>query len=205
MKNVMKAGLAAFVLLILNVQSPPNAYKAVAKAAVTIPMAKGKEVKIDPSASQVTWIGTKPSGKHNGTIGIETGFLTIDKDAITGGNLVIDMKTITDTDMTGNGKAGLEKHLKSPDFFDVEKFATGKFEIASVAAVEGGDGYNVIGNLTLKGITKSITFPAAVSMKDGVVTATANFNIDRTMWDITYGADGKIAKEVNIGFNLIAK
>lgn len=212
MKKISSSALIiAGALFVLNVQKPPVADKAVIKEAQEVSMAKGKTFKVDLAASTLGWTGTKPSGKHNGSVALSAGSLQVKKDKIQGGNFTIDMNTITDLDMQGGGKAGLEKHLKSPDFFDVEKFPTATFEITGVAPIAAtqyimyeGATHNISGNFTMRGVTKNISFPAAVTISGKSLSATADFNIDRTEWGMTYGSDGKVAKEINLKLNLVA-
>ena len=110
-------------------------------------------------------------------------------------------------------------HLKSPDFFNAEKFPTAKFEITSVenyttsdtvSSVIAGANYKISGNLTLKGIVKNVTFPAKVNILDGGINAIASFNIDRTNWGIVYGNDKAlkdkfISEVVNISLDIKSK
>ena len=102
------------------------------------------------------------------------------------------MNSITNTDMKeGQGKEKLEGHLKAGDFFDVAKFPTGSFQITQVEPVKGiaNVTHNVTGNLTLKGVKKSVTIPATISVAGGKVTAVSpSFTIDRTEWGIQYGS-----------------
>jgi polyisoprenoid-binding protein YceI len=194
----------------INVQRIPVADKAVISAAKEPAVPKGKDFKVNTKTSSLGWTGTKPSGKHNGTISIKSGSLTVDK-TITAGNFVIDMTTITDTDMEGKGKEGLEGHLKSPDFFDVAKYPTATFTITEVTPIDAsqkttleGATHTIAGNFTMRGVTKNVTFPTKVTLAKKKLTAMADFNIDRTEWGMTYGADGKVAKEVNLKLSLEA-
>ncbi len=103
---------------------------------------------------------------------------------ITGGKFTIDMTSINVTDLDGGMKSKLEGHLKNDDFFSVDKFKTANLAIVSV------DGDNVKANLTIKGITNEITFPAKVVFSDsGEITATASIEVDRSKYDVRYGSD----------------
>ena len=142
--------------------------------------------KANVAESTVSWIGSKPTGSHKGTVSLVNGLLDIENGALKSGVFVIDMKSISNTDMeAGKGKEDLEDHLKASDFFDVEKFPTAKFEIASSETKDGK--LQVTGNLTLRGTTKSITIPATISEADGVATFKSDvFAIDRTDFGVTY-------------------
>ncbi len=211
MKKVSSVVMIAGGLFLLNIQRAPIADTAIITTAKSVELVKGSEYKVDVKKSTLGWTGTKPSGSHTGTINLSEGEIKVKENAIVGGGFVLDMTTITDTDLQGGGKSGLEGHLKGGDFFDVAKFATAKFEITSVSAVSAdqksllvGATHNITGNLNLKGITKSVSFPAVVTFSDKKVNANADFNIDRTQWGIVYGADGKVAKEINLKLNLEA-
>lgn len=146
-------------------------------------VAAPKIVSLNKSASSIAWLAKKVTGEHNGTVGISAGALNVDGNKLIGGNFTIDLKTIKDLDLTDPGyNQKLVGHLSSGDFFEVEKFPTASFVITKVA------GNQVTGNLTVKGITKSITFPAEIAVKGGKVTAKANITIDRTDFNIRFNS-----------------
>ncbi|WP_425657401.1 YceI family protein [Tenacibaculum ascidiaceicola] len=142
--------------------------------------------KANVAESTVTWKGSKPTGSHNGVVSLEKGTLEVENGNVKSGEFVIDMTTIVCEDLeAGNGKEKLEGHLKAGDFFDVEKFPTAKFEVASSELKDGK--VHVTGNLTLKDVTKSITIPATVTEADDMVTFKSDvFSIDRTDFGVTY-------------------
>lgn len=146
-------------------------------------VAAPKAVNINKSASSIGWLAKKVTGEHNGTVGISAGALNVYGNKLVGGNFTIDLKSIKDLDITdANYNQKFIGHISSGDFFEVEKFPTATFVITKVA------GNQVTGNLTVKGITKSITFPAEIAVKGGKVTAKANITIDRTDFNIRYGS-----------------
>ncbi|WP_417786092.1 YceI family protein [Tenacibaculum sp.] len=142
--------------------------------------------KANVAESTVTWKGSKPTGSHNGVVSLEKGTLEVENGNVKSGEFIIDMTTISCEDLeAGNGKEKLEDHLKASDFFDVEKFPTAKFEVASSELKDGK--VHVTGNLTLKDVTKSITIPATVTEADDMVTFKSDvFSIDRTDFGVTY-------------------
>jgi polyisoprenoid-binding protein YceI len=137
------------------------------------------------TASKLTWKGYKPSGTHDGTIDLKEGTLNYDGD-LKGGKFTFDMVSIKVLDIKdAKYNADLTGHLASPDFFDVKQFPTGSFEITKVTKADVIS--TIEGNLTLKGITKNISFPASVTEKDGEVTFLSNaIKIDRTDFGIKY-------------------
>lgn len=187
-------------------EKPPAAQAAGASDVFAVSKATGKEYKIDAAASSITWIGTKVTGRHNGTINIKDGSITAKDGVVVAGRVVADMATIDDKDLSGEYHAKLNKHLRSEDFFDAVKFPEGVFEISSVE--KSATGYAVKGNLTLKGVTHGITFDADITSDKGApVSAKANFNIDRKKWGIVYPGkpDDLISDTINLALDLKIK
>lgn len=142
---------------------------------------KDGEYKIDGQKSKLTWVGKKVTGSHTGTINIAEGTLTAQANKITGGSFVIDITSIKDAE----ADARLEGHLKSDDFFSAEKFPKANFAITKVTP-SAGDQYTIKGNLTIKGITNEVEFPATVQFDKNQVTAKAKILVDRTKFDIKF-------------------
>ena len=149
-------------------------------------------VRVDSEKSTVKWKGSKITEGHDGFIKIQEGVLMIEHGTLVGGSISIDMNTITNSDIESEKyKAKLEGHLKSDDFFYVEKFpiSTLKIREAIKTAVPGGDlrsSYTIVADLTIKGITHTIDFVADVNINKLEFSATAKIKIDRTQWDIKY-------------------
>lgn len=140
----------------------------------------------DKKPSFVHWKGSKPMGFHHGNIKFKAGSLAVTDGNVVSGKFVADMTTINCLDLSaGDGKENLENHLKSGDFFDVANFPTATFEVTSSVLKEGK--LHITGNLTLKAVTKSITFTATIVKEDGHSTLKSDtFEIDRTDFGITY-------------------
>lgn len=148
-----------------------------------------KEVKVDTNSSQIAWVGKKVTGQHNGTVNIKEGALEMEDGQVTGGSFVIDMTSIDVLDLEGDYKGKLMGHLRSDDFFSVEENPTAKFTITSIDKSEATDATHfVAGDLTIKGITNKITFPATVTIENGKANAKASFPLDRTKWNVRYGS-----------------
>ncbi len=146
---------------------------------------------VDTEKSVIHWKGSKPGKDHTGTIQLKSGTVAAAEREIQSGSFVIDMNTITDTDLEGDSKANLEAHLKGTvegkktDFFNVTEFPTAGFEITSVSGTNGN--ITVSGNLTIKDITQPIEFPAVVSFPgDQIFLKSKPFTIDRTRWNINF-------------------
>ena len=181
--------------------------------------ANGKEFKVDTSACTVGFTGYGVGKDHPGEFRLKSGSLTAQDGKLTGGKFVINVASMkmgqTEDFITGK----LRPHLLSPDFFDVEKFPEATFEITKVDAytptatdssVVPGANQLISGNLTLKGVTKNISFPAKVETSEHGVNALANFNIDRTWWGMSYGNDKSlkdkfISEKVDLRISVAAK
>ncbi len=171
---------------------------------VTASSNKGKKLNLSVPDSKLEWVGKKVTGKHNGTVDITGGELFVDNGNLTGGNFDIDFKSIKVLDLQDpQMNAKLTNHLKSDDFFSAEKFPVGEFKLTSATPLSDGSGnnYTIGGNLTIKGITKPVIFPAKVTINGDAVTAIADFKIDRTLWDVKFRS-GKFFE--NLGDNLIS-
>ncbi|MCK0158409.1 YceI family protein [Cellulophaga sp. F20128] len=140
-----------------------------------------QEKKVNTEASSIEWKGYKVTGSHTGTLAIKEGALVFNNDKLSGGEFVVDMTTLTVTDLEGGMKAKLEGHLKSDDFFSVEKNTSSKL-VFTIDSAEGKNAYAATGNLTIKGITKPVSFVISVYGSK----ATASLKIDRTDYDIQY-------------------
>lgn len=171
---------------------------------------------VDLAASTVNWTGSKLAGDHTGTLAIQGGSIEVMNNQIVGGSVVFDMDGITNTDMEGEYSEKLVGHLKSEDFFDVAKYPTAKFEITSVSSKDGNPNANmsITGNLTLKDVTKSISFDALVKVAEGTVQIAApDFTFDRTEFNVKYGStkffdivkDKAVYDEIGVNFTLVAK
>lgn len=144
---------------------------------------KATALKVDASKSVVKWNAKKVTGEHSGTVALKSGSLMVDGGKVTGGSFEIDMNSIKCEDLTDPGYNGkLIGHLKSDDFFSVAKHPVVSFKITKVEA------NNITGDLTIKGITNSVTFPATVKASKDGATASAKIVLDRTKWDIRYGS-----------------
>ncbi len=143
---------------------------------------------INAATSTLTWYGEKVTGKkHTGTIAVKSGNLTI-TDGKLSGEILMDMTTITDLDQTGEGKTKLETHLKSDDFFAVSKFPEAKFVIKSSKAMNAIQ-HEIVGDLTIKGITKEISCKLIVGPNGQDVNIGGGLQFDRSLFDVRYGSD----------------
>lgn len=150
-------------------------------------VAPRKTYTVDVQQSTIKWTGKKVTGEHTGTLQLKQGNITIDDNQLTGGSFTVDMASLDNEDLSGEDKAKLEGHLKSDDFFGVANHPEAILEITDVQP-KGSNQYEVTGDLTIKGSTKPVTFPATVRIKNGKLTAEASLEVDRTKYDIRYGS-----------------
>ena len=181
-------------------------------ASLSLHAGNAKYVEIDTKESVVTWKGSMlfGSNSHKGYVYISKGELMIEDGQLMGGTVEVDMNTIED-EKHGRDN-GLVKHLKDPDFFDVQKFPFSTFAITRVASINAKD-KEITGNLTIKGITHPVTFPTKMEVTDSTIKANGRLVIDRTKWGVRYKsgkffdnlADETIADSIEFNIKIVAK
>jgi rhodanese-related sulfurtransferase/polyisoprenoid-binding protein YceI len=155
---------------------------------------RDRECVVDVSKSTVEWIGRNLMSTHRGTVRIAEGRISVRGGALASGRIILDLQSIENADLDDPGmRQLLEHHLKSDDFFDVERFPTAELVLTSAEPFEdsiaGSPNFRFAAELTLKGVTRSIEFPAIVAEgEDGTVRADAQLEIDRTRWNVLYGS-----------------
>lgn len=170
----------------------------------------GEKFKVDTKETVITWKGSSIGGSHTGYVSISKGELIMENGQLTGGTVELDMNTIEDKDYGSDN--GLVKHLKDPDFFDVQKFPSSLFTITKTQPINA-EQIKVTANLTIKGITQAVSFPANLQVKDGIVKASGKLVIDRTLWNIRYKsgkffanlADETISDSIEFTMTVVAR
>ena len=164
--------------------------------------AQGQKYKITPQNSKIEFIGSKVTGKHNGSFGDFSGQVdyagTPENSRV---NITIKTESIT-TDTPD-----LTKHLKTADFFDVAKYPEATFVSTAIKpGGENGASHTVTGNLTLHGVTKAVTFPATISVTPDAATVESSFSINRKDFGINYAgaADNLIRDDVVLALHIRA-
>ncbi len=162
---------------------------------------------VDTERSSINWSAKKVGGGHTGAIKIASGNLIYNGKALKKGSFLINMSSIT----SDNDR--VTTHLKSDDFFGAIKSPNSKFEIVKVTAA-GTDRVNISGNLTIKGISQPLSFPATLKQQKGIVVATASgIRVDRTKYDMRFRSktffldigDKAVDDEFELSINLVAK
>ena len=222
----MLAGLFVFI----SCTSAPDSDEAKTTEAKKVSDDKGAETwKLNVSDSKVEWVGTKVSGYHTGNVPLKSGDINVKNGEVTGGKFIMDLANMQVEGPKGSDTSSNKKllgHLKSADFFDVEKNPEGIFELTDVKPYSGSaikdtvdprqeeiNKYKVTdpthlvsGNLTLKGVTKNIEFPARITVSGNAAEAIAKFNINRKDWGIVYAGkpDDLIRDAIHLGISIKA-
>lgn len=158
-----------------------------------------EELTLMKDGSKIEFVGSKPDGKHSGgfkkfEVAAIADFETPSRSSI---NIQIDATSLWSDDER------LTNHLKSPDFFDVRKYPAITFE--STEIIPGDEGKATIrGNMDMLGKSVEIEVPAEAEVTDETIELTANFEIDRTKWGMSYG-QGKVDNTVKISTTLKLK
>ncbi|HOW32040.1 MAG TPA: YceI family protein [Bacteroidales bacterium] len=190
MNKLITVAIFSSLAIMFSCTTPGGEKAKLAQADTIVANTEGADkYDIDASQSKIEWIGYKPTGQHNGTLALKSGSLFLVDDTPVGGEFVIDMNSLKVLDLEDpewNGK--LTGHLRSPDFFDVDKNPEAKFVVTRIVRNKaGGPAYLLTGNLTIKGITKSVSFGTDIAKEGDSVSGTApQFTIDRTEYDIKY-------------------
>ena len=185
--------------------------------AQTVADGKGVVLTVDTVASVIEWEGSKVGGTHHGTLALKSGEITVNDSTLEAGSFVINMNSIVDLDQTVAAmNLMLVNHLKSADFFDVEKYPEATFAVTSSEPVVGADSinYKISGNLTLRGVDKNVTFGAKVTKDGNTYTAVSEkFTIDRTQWGVNFGSksvfanlkDKIVSDNIELKITIVAK
>lgn len=163
--------------------------------------------------SKVMWTGYKVTGEHTGTINFKEATLEFKKGILTGGNFTMDMASLNTTDLQGESAGKLNGHLKSADFFGVEKHPYANLVITKIASRGEAGAYKITADLTIKNITKQVKFNLEVDEKRGMISAVTDLKIDRTEFNVKYGSgsffdnlgDKTIYDEFDLEIYIVAK
>ncbi len=195
MKFTFASSAPLYVLLSLGTAFSASAAPNKASAKAVASASALQTYRLDSGQSVLNWTGTKVTGKHVGTVKLKSGSLQMKQGKIQEGTFEIDMTSLQDTDLQDpEYKKKLETHLRSDDFFGIEKHPVATFKVTSVkpitaaAAAAGQANQEVTGDLTIKGISHPVTFPARVTLDKDKAEATGTVKIDRTKYEIRYGS-----------------
>jgi len=196
------ATLAIFMLTSCSTETekPTVETSEAEQAVVTEETSEATAIPLNTGESSLTWNGYKAivDTAHEGTLNIAGGNFLIEDNELVGGSFTLDMTTIENNDLDGGRKEGLENHLNSEEFFNTADFQEGSFEVTQVTPIqETGATHQISGNLTLKEISKNITFKANLEGLDTEeITSTADFNINRQDWNLGHSDDQSIIEQM---------
>ncbi len=234
--------LLPLILLLFNCTQPPKGNESIIgePQESRTDLSEATTYTLDTRASVITWIGNSPARQHNGTIDITSGEIFVQDTTILGGEIVIDILSLDIKDLKegSDDYQKLKAHLMSEDFFLADTFPRATFEVITLVPFDStikivdnpqfesentpallsefmmkNPTHYLTGNLTIRGITKGITFPATIQFRNDKILAEAKFNIDRTEWNISYqdessvidkATDRFIYNTVNVGFSFQA-
>lgn len=162
---------------------------------------------VDTNKSSIIWIGKKIGGQHEGTLKLKSGKLLMDKNTDNkvqiqaGSEFVADLTSLDNTDIKDPGmKQKLLGHLKSDDFFSVEKYPHSHFIVKKVQSSKTPGEFILSGDFEIKGIKQAVSVPLQLKIGPKEVVGDAHFSLDRTLWNIRYGS-GKFFQ--NLGDKVI--
>lgn len=217
-KNFLKVtGMAAVIAFTVACKENQNEVDASAEEEVAVATVEAVTYTVDTEASNIAWVGSKPTEDHTGNISLSSGMVKVNSEELESGEFTIDMNSIEVTDLEGDKAASLKAHLTgeregtSSDFFNTAKYPTAKFVVTGLNTV--GEKTMLEGNLTLKDVTKNVSFPVGVKYDgDKMMLNSEEFTIDRTDWGIKYGsssladvvADKAISDDIKLTINLVA-
>lgn len=230
MKIKLLSLLMAGSCLVFSCTNAPESDEAKTTDAKNVDSEKTGDVwQLNVADSKIDWVGTKVSGYHVGTVPLKSGEIYVTNNEVTGGKFILDIANMQVVGPKGSDSSDNQKllgHLKSADFFDVQRNPEGTFELTDVKPYKGGEikdtidprqdeiskykvanpTHTVSGNLTLKGVTKNIEFPARITVSGNAAEAIAKFNIDRKDWGIVYPGkpDDLIRDAIHLGISIKA-
>jgi polyisoprenoid-binding protein YceI/rhodanese-related sulfurtransferase len=169
------------------------------------PRLADRSYRVDTGKSLVTWIGRNLGGRHSGSLALLEGEVTISGGELTGGRIVVDVRSLTNQDLQQQDyREMLINHLLSEDFLEASRYPTAEAVLRSWRPVPGAfpgqPNYQVEADLTIKGVTRPVQFAAAVAPQEECLKAQASLNLDRTQWNINYGS-GRLFEK--LGMHLV--
>jgi polyisoprenoid-binding protein YceI len=211
MAQTRRVGMVSIlsVAIAVGCNNNPVDNKAIAKveqaASVVAPPAAGVvPYSFSESGSQISFVGAKITGKHDGAFAKFSGKISLYGSDATKSSVRAEI----DVASLSTDQEKLTGHLKTADFFDVEHFPKAVFQSTKIEiGGEAGATHTVTGNLELHGVTKSLRFPALINVTGDSVTVKSEFGINRKDFGIVYPGkpDDLIKDEVLIRLNLMAK
>lgn len=213
--KTLKLSILSLALAGISLTACKNDKKPVSEAQAVETTTDGNAHLIDTAQSTVEWRGYKilksEHTSHYGTIKFESGEVTVFDGKLESGKFVANMNSLSSQDLNDQPekKQKLDSHLKDGDFFEVAKFPTATYEITKVLPqTDGNFNTKMEGNLTIKGITKPVSFDANVAVEgDQISIKTKPQDINRKDFGVNFVApaqNGVIKDEVTLQVNIVA-
>lgn len=217
--NTAMIAVAILIATATGCSDSPKGDTAIVKDEQAPAVSAGANMPIDTGLSHIQFTGYGVGKNHPGRFHLASGNVSVMDNRVTGGEFVVNINSLMLEEQAEIVQVKLKPHLLSDDFFNAATYGTAKFVLTKVESYTAGyakdssviDGANmtISGNLTLKDVTKNITFPAKVEMSGDILTAKANFTIDRRDWSMVYGNDKSlgnkfISEKVNVELDVKA-
>jgi len=159
--------------------------------------------------SKIEWTGFRPFGEHNGVLSFVNGALYFQNDTLLSASFIVDMRSIYITDMKEQEeKDELLKDLNHPSFLNTKNYSLALFELKEAKRLPSGvNNYQLTGNLTIKDITKSITFPAQIKFSDKKLVGKAKVVFDRQEWNMemeSFFKDLAVFDDIELNIYMVA-
>jgi polyisoprenoid-binding protein YceI len=170
---------------------------------------------VNAALSTCNWVGTEiTTNTHTGTLDIYKGSVSVVDNRVNAAFVALNMSTINVTDLSGDAKASLEGHLKSEDFFGVEKYPFSELKLESIKTKEGQSYAG--GILNIRGISHPISFPVDASQDGNQLTFDGDMTFDRSKYNVKFRSgsfpdlfpdlgDKLINDEITISFHIVAE
>jgi polyisoprenoid-binding protein YceI len=150
---------------------------------------ENRTMQVVQSESSVFWKGYKVGGDHEGFVDIKSGHFEFNSEGkLIGGKFIMDMTTISCTDLSGDMNTRLVNHLKSDDFFDVENHPEAHLEIKRVISRGAPGDYRIVAGLTIKDITEEVRFNIVLEEKGSMKVGSTEMVIDRSKYNVRFGS-----------------
>lgn len=142
--------------------------------------------KVRYKESKIEWKGFKPFGEHNGWLSFINGAIYFTNDDIISASFITDMRSIFVMDIKEQEeKDALMKDLNQASFLNTKDYSMALFELTEAKKInEGVNNYQFTGNLTIKDITRPITFPAQIRIAGNKLVGKAKVVFDRQEWNL---------------------
>lgn len=190
-KVILSMALIATMITACKNNNEKEANTSEAKEVAATYSNSAEKFSVNNTESSLKWTAYKIGATHFGHVGIASGNMMVKEGKIESGEFTIDLSTLSAEDSEKEYNEKLSGHLKSPDFFDVEKHKNAIFTITSVNTI-AADSAIVSGNLNIKDSTNNIEIPVKYTIENGKLKAASKFSIDRSKWGLTYQPAEKI-------------